>query len=120
MIFIDSKYLSPLSDVISMVELFERTTSGGKPYIAAKVGFLLYGIIMPYDAINETFVKVIERMGHECRLAFEKKERERVESINNEPQQQAIKIEGCPVDPVTGEILEDEISVEEGHQNDGG
>lgn len=38
--FIRSLYLSPLEDVIDMVQFYERTTPQGGSYIVAKAGFL--------------------------------------------------------------------------------
>lgn len=46
--FIQNKYLSPLEDVIEMVQLYERATPQGTPYIVAKTGFFLAAVIMPY------------------------------------------------------------------------
>ena len=46
--FIRSLYLSPLEDVIDMVQFYERTTPQGGSYIVAKAGFLTAAVIMPY------------------------------------------------------------------------
>lgn len=46
--FIRSLYLSPLEDVIDMVQFYERTTPDGGSYIVAKAGFLTAAVIMPY------------------------------------------------------------------------
>lgn len=51
--FIQNKYLSPLEDVIEMVQLYERATPQGTPYIVAKTGFFLAAVIMPYSVIND-------------------------------------------------------------------
>ena len=45
--FIRSLYLSPLEDVIDMVQFYERTTPDGGSYIVAKAGFLTAAVIMP-------------------------------------------------------------------------
>ncbi len=45
--FIDERYLKPLSDVYDVLELYERTSDSGKRYIVAKAGFLLQTVIMP-------------------------------------------------------------------------
>lgn len=47
--FIRSLYLSPLEDVIDMVQFYERTTPQGGSYIVAKAGFLTAAVIMPYE-----------------------------------------------------------------------
>lgn len=46
--FIRSLYLSPLEDVIDMVQFYERTAPQGGSYIVAKAGFLTAAVIMPY------------------------------------------------------------------------
>lgn len=50
--FIRSLYLSPLEDVIDMVQFYERTTPQGGSYIVAKAGFLTAAVIMPYHLEN--------------------------------------------------------------------
>ena len=41
LVFIESRYLSPVSDVLDVLELYERVTPFGAPYIVAKAGFLI-------------------------------------------------------------------------------
>lgn len=41
LVFIESRYLSPVADVLDVLELYERRTAEGTPYIVAKAGFLL-------------------------------------------------------------------------------
>lgn len=41
LVFIESRYLSPVSDILDVLELYERITPGGTPYIVAKAGFLI-------------------------------------------------------------------------------
>lgn len=48
LVFIESRYLSPVADVLDVLELYERRTAEGAPYIVAKAGFLLQAVIMPY------------------------------------------------------------------------
>ena len=52
LVFIESRYLSPVSDVLDVLELYERVTPFGAPYIVAKAGFLLQAVIMPCDVIR--------------------------------------------------------------------
>lgn len=52
LVFIESRYLSPVSDVLDVLELYERVTPFGAPYIVAKAGFLLQAVIMPCDVIS--------------------------------------------------------------------
>ncbi|OGO90328.1 MAG: hypothetical protein A2Y17_12225 [Clostridiales bacterium GWF2_38_85] len=54
--FINEKYLAPFGDCVNGFELYERVTKSGQVYIAVKEGFILLGIIMPYDLVNEEFV----------------------------------------------------------------
>lgn len=51
--FIRSLYLSPLEDVIDMVQFYERTTPQGGSYIVAKAGFLTAAVIMPEVTLPE-------------------------------------------------------------------
>lgn len=46
LVFIESRYLSPVADVLDVLELYERRTAEGTPYIVAKAGFLLQAVIM--------------------------------------------------------------------------
>lgn len=41
LVFIESRYLAPVADVLDVLELYERRTTDGAPYIVAKAGFLL-------------------------------------------------------------------------------
>ena len=58
LVFIESRYLSPVSDVLEVLELYERITTGGTPYIVAKAGLLLQAVIMPFDVINYRLVEL--------------------------------------------------------------
>lgn len=74
--FIQRKYLEPLDDMLGMIQLFERVAADGQPYIVAKAGLLIAAIIMPYDAIKESFVSQLEDMAGECRRALNSKAQE--------------------------------------------
>lgn len=39
LVFIESRYLSPVADVLDVLELYERRTAEGTPYIAALVSY---------------------------------------------------------------------------------
>ena len=65
-IFIRSLYLSPLEDVIDMVQFYERTTPQGGSYIVAKAGFLTAAVIMPY-VISKKFADELEELSYQCR-----------------------------------------------------
>lgn len=62
--FIRSLYLSPLEDVIDMVQFYERTTPQGGSYIVAKAGFLTAAVIMPY-VISKKFADELEELSYE-------------------------------------------------------
>lgn len=68
--FIQNKYLSPLEDVIDMVQLYERTTPQGGSYIVAKAGFLIAAVIFPYSVVSEKFVDELEELAQQCRRAL--------------------------------------------------
>ncbi|MCL2575696.1 MAG: hypothetical protein FWE33_04610 [Defluviitaleaceae bacterium] len=70
---IDDDYLSPLDDVADELGIYERRTESGRAYFALKVGFLVVGIIMPYDGIDEILVEEIEKMAFKSRKALEAK-----------------------------------------------
>lgn len=72
--FIETKYLSPVADVLEILEFFERATPAGVTYIALKAGSVLQGIIFPYDLISEKFVTQLESLTAECRRAYERKQ----------------------------------------------
>lgn len=77
--FLDKKYLAPLEDTADgMLEIYERTTETGQTYFVAKSGFMLLALIMPYDAIDEMFVKQLKALCDQCEVAlFNKQARER-------------------------------------------
>lgn len=59
-VYINEKYLKPFSDSENGVQLFERHTPDGAIYIAVKEGFLLTGIILPYDIVTPEFVEELK------------------------------------------------------------
>lgn len=69
--FIQSKYLSPLEDVLDYMQLFERQTPDGVSYVVAKTGLLIAAVIFPYNLINEKFVTRLEEVARECRRALD-------------------------------------------------
>ena len=70
LVFIESRYLAPVADVLDVLELYERRTTDGAPYIVAKAGFLLQAVIMPYDVINQQFVESLQALTRECEFAL--------------------------------------------------
>lgn len=75
-VFIESRYLSPTSDVLDVLQLYVRYTEGGVPYIAVKAGFLLQAVIMPFDVINPQFVKNIRELAEQCEISLKYREQE--------------------------------------------
>lgn len=73
--FIQNKYLSPLEDVIDMVQLYERETPQGMTYIVAKTGLFVAAVIMPYNVINEKFVYHLSALARQCSRAGGKEDR---------------------------------------------
>lgn len=105
LVFIESRYLSPVADVLDVLELYERRTAEGAPYIVAKAGFLLQAVIMPYDVINQQFVESLQDLTRECEFSLSEKERREREARDRftftEPEQCSLN-----VDPNTGEVVE--------------
>lgn len=106
LVFIESRYLSPVADVLDVLELYERRTAEGAPYIVAKAGFLLQAVIMPYDVISQQFVDNLKRLTEQCVLSLDIREREKALARAAEPEQYSLN-----VDPATGEIVEEESEV---------
>lgn len=101
LVFIESRYLSPVSDVMDVLELYERFTPSGTPYIVAKAGFLLQAVIMPYDAINAQFVAQLRSLAEQCAVSLDLRERERQQATAEDTAQ-------FKVNPETGEIVSPE------------
>lgn len=100
LVFIESRYLSPVSDVLDVLELYERITTGGTPYIVAKAGLLLQAVIMPFDIINQQFVEGLQTLTRQCALSLELRKQEAERAQAAAPEQCSMK-----VDPDTGEII---------------
>lgn len=72
--FLDSEYLAPFADENAQIEIYERVSGKGEPYFAVKIGMCLRAIIMPFNAINKSFVDSIENIYFLCRNALYLKE----------------------------------------------
>lgn len=70
-IYINRKYLLPFKDSENGVLLYERNTSSGTVYVAVKEGFLLTGIIFPYNVVTPKFVEELETLCALSRVAME-------------------------------------------------
>lgn len=107
LVFIESRYLSPVSDVLDVLELYERITKSGTPYIVAKAGFLLQAVIMPYDVINQQFVDKLQELTRECAISLDLRKQE-AERATTAPDQTSLNI-----DPDTGELIDETEVAEE-------
>ena len=105
MVFIESRYLSPVSDVLDVLELYERVTPFGAPYIVAKAGFLLQAVILPTDIITAQFVHGVKDLARQCAAALAEKEEKRQREAIIDPQY------SFNVDPETGEVIDPESEV---------
>ncbi len=76
--FINTRYLKPFADSQAGYELYERTDKLGRPYIVVKSGFVLLGVISPYDLVNENFVQTLEEILNLSKVTlFNKQEKSR-------------------------------------------
>lgn len=80
LVFIDTDYLKPVADIKDTIELYERLTISGRPYIAIKNGMLLVGIVQINDVIDKKFVEQMENLTKQCQLAYKNKLGEEEES----------------------------------------
>lgn len=85
LVFIESRYLSPVSDVLDALELYERVTPFGAPYIVAKAGFLLKAVIMPCDVISAQFVQRLQELTRQCAVSLDLREQERERQAAHDP-----------------------------------
>ena len=117
LVFIESRYLSPVADVLDVLELYERRTAEGTRYFVEKAGFLFQAVIMPYDVINQQFVESLQDLTRECEFSLSEKERREREARDRftftEPEQCSLN-----VDPDTGEVVE-ESEVTDNAKKDG-
>lgn len=70
LVFINAKYLSPVSDIDGTMELYERMSADGRQYIVIKYGMLIYGAIMPMDIIDKKFVDQMRSLYNQCEVAL--------------------------------------------------
>ena len=71
-VFIDQKLFSPLINIRPLT-LYERKTSCGNVYIAAKAGMMLKAVIIPTDVISKNIVDDLNIIAHYCDLMLEQK-----------------------------------------------
>ena len=120
MIYINEKYLKPFADAENGVQLYERYTPGGEVYIAVKEGFLLTGIILPYDIVTEDFVEALKVIYELSALSAENKRLYSVYAMDKTPEvpemPEADEDPAGAVDDVDSDALreseEDELQVD--------
>jgi hypothetical protein len=71
LVFIESRYLAPVADVLDVLELYERRTTDGAPYIVAKAGFLLQKEAR-WRTMPKMTVRVILKSGVEFSIKCDK------------------------------------------------
>jgi hypothetical protein len=71
--FLDSEYLDPLIGESGESQVFERISKKGEAYFAIKAGMCLRAVVMPFNAVNRSFVDNIEKIYSLCRDALETK-----------------------------------------------
>ena len=72
-IFLDKKYLEPLTDAKHGFTLFERVFADGRSYVAVKDGMLLSGIILPDDAASAELADLLVNVGELVAVSAENK-----------------------------------------------
>lgn len=77
--FINIRYLKPFSDADGGFILYERTDRAGNIYIAVKCGFILLGIISPYDLVSKEFINKLQNLLDLSRVTLQNKEQETTE-----------------------------------------
>ena len=70
-IFINKRYLAPFNDLENGVQLYERRTHSGKPYIAVKDGMFLYGLILPAPVDMASLGEELSEIGRLARIRAE-------------------------------------------------
>lgn len=61
-LFVNSKYLAPFSDVRDIVQFFERRLDNGQPYVVAKAGFMIQAVIMPFQVQETSLVQKLHKL----------------------------------------------------------
>lgn len=79
--FLDSEYLAPFAGEINNIEVYERISAKGEPYFVVKIGMCLRAIIMPFNAVNQSFVDDIGKIYSLCKSALYNKAAEEVSQI---------------------------------------
>ena len=92
--FINAAFLTPLADVAHHVEFYERRTPSGSLYFAVKVGFMIAGVIMPLNIINEAFVGYFKTLTTKIEDALESKKKREADNASRQIEQLQMQISG--------------------------
>lgn len=82
--FINERYLKPFADADGGYDLYERISKNGNVYIAVKCGFILLGIISPYDLVSAEFVEKLETLLNLSKVALMNKEDKTLKDQNKQ------------------------------------
>ena len=74
--FLDSDFLAPLIGESGESEVFERLNDKGESYFAIKAGMCLRAIVMPFNAVNRSFVENIEQIYSLCRASLDREDKQ--------------------------------------------
>ena len=70
--YIDKAYLAPVVDGdTDLLKIFERHSSSGVQYFAIKTGLMVVAVIMPYNAINDTFADTLSHIAELTKVKLE-------------------------------------------------
>lgn len=71
-VFINRRYLEPVSDDITSLTFWERHDCNGELYIAVKVGMFLQAVLKPDDANYSDMARELSNVAEACRKKAEK------------------------------------------------
>lgn len=94
MAYINKRYLTPFFDSAEGFDLYERTSTDGTPYIVAKAGFILLGVIAPYDLVNESFIETLKDILELSCVALFNKEQRQIHKKVREFEEEQTTLEG--------------------------
>lgn len=90
-LYIQSRYLEPLEDQADFLQLYVRRTGDGGRYIAAKVGMLLRGVIMPCNVNMNGLVNRLDEIAQMTRWEAEQQEAARANRLLGQDQENLFK-----------------------------
>lgn len=82
--FINTRYLKPFADAEGGFNLYERIDQSGNIYIAVKCGFILLGIISPYDLVSKQFIEKLQTLLELSKVTLQNKEHRAIEQYGKQ------------------------------------